>query len=594
VKAKIIINLCRAERLPFPLNKEDAIIDLTNTIANSNKSQFSAFLNDNKIVSDALHNYRFFSKQLAVFSKSNFNFYINDFNVFFILKSSIKHPVNYWAKDFFLLQSLLIHQKNKIENNYTSVVLLFPNDLKFAEKDFDFWIKTIGYKIPVSFLYTENQINKPSLYLLIKTTLSNFKRINNYKIPSGKIPKENNTQCNVYLTNRLDNKHSYFNMYAELKKLFKNKHKDISLLPTLEWRKQTLFSENADIDFFYSKPNFFQQSGIILQLIFLYFKINWFKTSKKIIVEKLNIPLSFLKDELNKTLHNNIHLLILHIWLVNYFKRKKHNVNVFFEDEFYEYGRIISSAIKLANNNKIKHKAYGLQHGHFNEIHTVYTITDEEVHAGLPMPDRFICWGNYYKQLFLSNNSISENFVEAIGNPKYVNNYSLNSQLLQPEIKNILWCLTTKECLETEWNIIQQYSSLNSFNITIRLHPVGHITADELKHLVKGLNYKLSNLSRIEDEFAHNDLIICSAHSTIFLDALLFKKHCIRIVSRLWVGNKSFDNAFLHTVKNFDEFNNAINQIIHKKIDVNIQHTSSNLEFNKDKWLKFIENLQND
>ena len=582
--SKFIINISRAKKIPFYLSKEDGIIDLTKTITDIHKNEISLnFIND-EIIKKSLDNYILFTKKIALFSKNNLSYRINNFTIFFITNTSVKHPYYVWAKDFFILQTILIEKKNEIELKYNSLVLLLPNNLKFIEKEFNQWFALLNYKIPITYYYVENNGIKLTFFLILKVTLINLFRINNYK-PNSRTTQKNKT--NIFLINKIDDKHLSNNIYLELKKLFNNKQTDLCILPLLDWIKQ----DNVDIDFYYAKPSIFQQIWFCFQLIFLYTKITFLKISESIKIERLNIPLSFLKFELIQALYKSNNFLIVHIWLINYLKRKKYSINFFFEDEFYESGRIISSAIRLVNKDrKIKHRAFALQHGHFNEIHTVYTITDEDVQIGLSMPDKFICWGNYYKQLFLSNNSISENFVEVLGNPKYVNNCSHN--MAPSEVKNILWCLTTKECLETEWNILKQYDSLNSFNITIRLHPLGHIKAEELKHLIKGLNFKLSSLPNIEDEFAQNHLIICSAHSTIFLDALVFKKYCIRIVSRLWVGNKSFDNALLYTVKNFDEFNNAINQIIQKKIDWNIQHTSNILELNKDKWYKFIDKLK--
>lgn len=588
MEAKFIINISSAKKTPFSLNKEDGIIDFKKTITDIHKNEISSVFINDEILKKSLDNYILFTKKIALFSKKKLNYHINTFNIFFITNPSVKHAIYFWANDFFILQNILICKKNEIELKFSSIILLLPDNLKFIEKEFNQWFALLNYKIPITFYYDKNNGTKINLFLILKTTLINLFKINGFKPNTDNRQKIHNNQSNIFLINRISDKHSYNNIYVEIKKLFNNKQRDLGILPITDWQKQ----DNIDIDFYYAKPHIFQQIWFCAQLIFLCLRITFFKTSESIKIDKLNIPLSFLKFELIQGLYKFNNLLILHIWLINYLKRKKYRINFFFEDEFYETGRIISSAIHYANKDKkIKHRAFGLQHGHFNETHTVYTITDEDIQTGLPLPDKFICWGNYYKKIFLSHNTISEKFVEVLGNPKYVNNYSLSMPSFT-EVKNILWCLTSKACLETEWNIIKQHSSLNSFNITIRLHPVGHIKADELKDLVKGLNYKLSNLPRIEDEFAQNDLIICSAHSTIFLDAMLFKKYCIRIVSRLWVGNNSFDNPLLYTIKNFDEFNNAINQITFKKIDWNIQHASNILEFNKDKWYKFIDKLK--
>jgi hypothetical protein len=115
---------------------------------------------------------------------------------------------------------------------------------------------------------------------------------------------------------------------------------------------------------------------------------------------------NILRVELSNIGYHNHGFLFFYMWLKKYFKTGiGYKKKLFYQDEFYQTGRMISHAQKAAGNSNIF--SFGVQHGLFFEGHTVYALTDSEITGknALPLPDKFIVWGNFFKQIFLKNNS---------------------------------------------------------------------------------------------------------------------------------------------------------------------------------------------
>src|SRR5690606_33132236 len=139
--------------------------------------------------------------------------------------------------------------------------------------------------------------------------------------------------------------------------------------------------------------------AVILKLIWLFIRFSSLRGKLKLNNEYYKA--GFLKHEMKTTLFATSAFLN-YLWLKNYLRKFKHPVTVFYSDEFYLKGRVIAAAAKSSMNMNIR--TVGVQHGLYFPNHTVYTITDSELQAddfgieGLPIPDKFVVWGEYFKE----------------------------------------------------------------------------------------------------------------------------------------------------------------------------------------------------
>ncbi len=79
-----------------------------------------------------------------------------------------------------------------------------------------------------------------------------------------------------------------------------------------------------------------------------------------------------IQSEFNNLLKDKTEYLFNYMWLSNYFTTFSRPVSVFYQDEFYPQGRIISAAIQNSGNENIA--SYGVQHGIFYEAHTCFFL----------------------------------------------------------------------------------------------------------------------------------------------------------------------------------------------------------------------------
>lgn len=563
----LVINISKSKQFSFPLDKNTEILDLSNTLNINNKILPTDFFDASIVYPKALDYYKEFISKI-VETPNLLHVKINQLPIFWITPLSIKHPIYHWGKDFFLLQSILEHCKDKIENNYNSLVIVIPNEITLFNPSIAKYLNSKKYTLTYS-IYVEDTTNKTTLKTILKTFWWQIKNLNKYH------PKSTACSTNaIYLIGTLKKEHQVQSSFIELKKLFNENNKSISMVPIFEWLQNDSISNVPD-DFINAKPSKIQLLKLFLDYISAYLKI-LVLPSTTLTVNNLELPTKFLKNELRLTLSKNSRYFFANLWLKNYFNNIETSKNIFFDDEFYEFGRTVSDAAKT--NSKIK--TFGLQHGNFNEIHTVYTINDTEIKYNIPIPTHFITWGEIYNQLFLMNNSLPKNYTLALGNPKYIN--QKNKTVIPNQIKNILWCLTTKECFNTEWEIINHSGILDKKNLSIRLHPLKHINEDDLEKKITSIKYKISNEFSIEEAITNNDLIITSAHSTVFIDALVTHKYCIRLTSRLWNGNTNFDSETLKTVTNSLEMAEALSSFLN--IDNYSSNELNNIITNKKYW----------
>ncbi|PKP46453.1 MAG: hypothetical protein CVT95_06970 [Bacteroidetes bacterium HGW-Bacteroidetes-12] len=570
-KKKLVIHIGNLKALPKNLEDAD-LLDISSSIITENKLNPHAFFDYATIYPQTLNTYKQFTEKLLEV-EGLLDLKTNDFPLYWISTCAIKYHSRHWAKDFFVLLTVLEQCKEKITEHYGKLTMLLPSHLSFLTPTIANLLKQKNYTLEHAIVFDNVPFYVPSKLAIAKAFFKDSLKLLSFK------PNNKTVSNAIYFHSpgKAANKNAFL---TNTQQLFTSNNKFLSVLP-FYWNtpeKTTIPSR-----FLIQKPTMRQLFSLGWQVLKTYNQLTKLTPPTLMLGAKYSISTAFLVPELKQTLRRNLHLLIFHQWLTNYFSTLQQPTAIFFEDEFYEIGRIISAAAKkypLVTT-------YGIQHGHFIEMHTVYSIYSSEINKKIPIPTHFITWGKTYNQLFLSNNNLPTAYTLALGNPNYVGNKLLAT--LPTKITSLLWCLTTKECMYLEWDILKTALAQGNYNLTIRLHPLRHITENEVTHLLGNFPFTFAHEQNITESFKNNDLIISSAHSTTFLDALVEGKFCIRITSRFWNGNLTMDNDYLRTVKNKQEFNNAMQFFTSTNL---VAHADNNLlELKEEKWKVFIEEL---
>lgn len=301
-----------------------------------------------------------------------------------------------------------------------------------------------------------------------------------------------------------------------------------------------------------------------------------------------------LQHELLNLILNKTEYLFNYIWLQSYFKSLNGKSHVFYQDEFYPEGRLISSAVKNSNNKSIV--TYGVQHGIFYEAHTVYSITDYELNStgsrnGMPMPDKFIVWGSYFKNHFLKYNSISDDYVITAGNPKYCffDKSVLTESVSERETLTILWCTTLMVDAVRQYNsIILPYLEKNShIKVRMRCHPLvdlksyfNNVIPDHIRS-----NIEFSNTSSIYEDLQMCDAVLTSSGTTVFLDAMFMGKAVLNHVNSDYYMGDLGDKEMIK-INSLEDFEASI-KIISSGLKSDIDYRNI-LEIGVDEWNKII------
>jgi hypothetical protein len=553
------------------INAETKIDVLINLTKNSTKVQSelkeetisqSEFYDS--ISSRSIKDYTSFVSQLSK-AKLNNNKTIRDLQfdklpIYWLTAFSVKHPYNHWLFNLFLLRNYLIEEASNSHQNY----IYLPEKLAYI-KEF------------VSAFYKDNKVkvickttNKPKNEKIsfIKNNLVFIFKI----IFIKSCPAKNTSSKNIFLIR--ENSNSY------LKKIYNvfesNKKISISTLAFQDWYKVNAIQK----ELYNCKPSLIQLFTTFHTLFRL--QLNQTPLKSTIEINDITIDTSIILKEINDTLIFSPHYFYSYLWMKNYFLSKEKTLNIFYEDEFYEIGRVISAAKKNSQNTKIT--TYGVQHGMFSDFHTVYNLNDLELketkqhkNDNLPTPDYFITWGPYFSKQFLKNNTVFKNKIKELGNPLYL----FNEQNLPRKIKqrhNILYCLTSETLFYKELVIVKKILKHHpNSTLILRNHPNFQFKINPNLFNVK---IKQSEEKEIQNDFKVADLVLTSAHSTIFLDAISQNLKVIRLKTEVY--DESMDiispNCITLNKKSSYPLNQKMNQ----------GNASSFLNMDNKKWINLL------
>ena len=335
----------------------------------------------------------------------------------------------------------------------------------------------------------------------------------------------------------------------------------------------------------------------LIELLGVFSKLIWIKIrlrSEQIIIEDTKFNSDFLMHELNAVISHSPHKIYSYLWLRNFFNNQSSKIKVLYEDEFYVSGRVISAAKINSDNENIS--TYGIQHGMFSDNHTVYNISDIELHStlndrnnGMPIPDFFITWGTFFTDFFLKHNSLGKRYIMEFGNPLFVFNSTQTNNTETDSIsgpKKILYCLTSSKLFYDELALVNRILEENdNCELIIRHHPNFKFDVD--KALFKNCkSVKISSETSLLNDLSDVSYVLTSAHSTIFMDALSCGKSVIRLKTSIY--DETMDNKYKDCITIDSSYDGILdlNEIFNTSSKNSIME--SFLYLDSDRWLRFL------
>jgi len=216
----------------------------------------------------------------------------------------------------------------------------------------------------------------------------------------------------------------------------------------------------------------------------------------------------------------------------------------------YETGSLALSIISACKNLDIP--TFGIQHGYiypYNPMYSYGKIISESEPFGFPIPDFLLLYGNYTKQLLISNGYPADKLI-AFGNIFLFNleqfklkfNYKKSLEKFSIN-KNEKIILVTTGKLQRGYssagkydydekiieNLLRKFSNNNNYKIIIKPHPTEFNIQvyDELIKKYSSNNVIISNENIFE--LISLSSVLISVFSTTMYDALCFEKPVIRV-----------------------------------------------------------------
>lgn len=515
------------------------------------------------------------------------------FPVYWITQISIKHAQLSIVKNFFYLLELI---KSRYLEDFTKqeIILCLPSKEFYFNELFQ---KKLKEKFNISSQsYSLNQETK--IYLnwnrlsFFKNVFKSYSEVRK-KCKELKKDIENNTSdisIFTYPNSTWLNQEKHDYVFKELQEYIQTKH-STNYIPFFtasnglnELKKWEDNWDTGLLDHFPSR---------LSTLVFVFKHYRFSKKVNSINISKNNsqrfVDTKIIKKELNDIVFLNHWRMFYYYWLKNYFSNGINTQKrVFYQDEFYDGGRLISHAKNKSGNNLIK--TFGVQHGLFFSGHTVYSITDSEIKGdnSMPIPDKFIVWGKVFKNEFLKNNTLNQDYVVEAGNFRYnsrYNNLTFNTNNRTHNKKTFLWCVTLGADTIQMFEIIKgELNLMKELEIIVRCHPL-HNIKNLIIDLFSSIGYSAFTFSNNQDIF--NDiekagLMISSNASTTFIDGLIGDIPIVNVVLPDYQMDK-FEVHNLHNVKNDKEFKEAL-EIIFCGKEKDKKNDFSQINASVDNW----------
>lgn len=497
-------------------------------------SSFSArqFDQDNQIEKASIREYVNFVGEFSIqrdkYGKNIRGITVNNLPVYWLTSFAEKHPFTHWLFAFFFFKGF-VDKRPDFFDAYEKVLIIIPVEGKIFNAYLENRWTWLGKKAKVV-----SAIERPK-YALLRSCYRKlhfyFRFLLTYlwtAIVSWNSKKNVSFDFMLLSVGRSNTETGLKNCVKNF--LQKNGQLlDVRMEDILSWPYQNSFPL-----FLKRYPNPFK---VLVLLIRIYQNERLAKRAHKLAIIQKDFFASIIYAEIYEALQVTS-LYFNHLWLRNVFSSIETPIKIFYEDEMYKTGRIISSAAIIANKSYIKTVAY--QHGNISESHAVYRFCDAEIFEYapgnkdfVPLPDIFLVWGEYFKRQFLEWFSLDPKRVLVTGNLCYIQmrkdcSFKAPKQKL---IKQILWCTTSFEFAMSEFEIIRRAIEEMDLILAIRMHPNFNIK-NELRQFIPHQIYASilwDNASSIFDSITNSDIVVCSGHSTVFIDCIVCRKPVVRI-----------------------------------------------------------------
>ncbi len=487
------------------------------------------------------------------------NLKIDDYPAYHLTAISQKHSEIHWLNDFCHFLTLIKLNARSFQK-YNYIEIHSPVILKENEKFLNDFLLNNNINTKFNFIYHGKNFN---IFRTFKACISIALKYLRFLIFFKKKIKNKNADS-AFITFSSEKTQ----IYLSLKNIYKAKAKKLSLINLNFWMDRSS-CEKVDGDLIKSKPNLF----FIFKIIYDVFKI--ISLSKNNIydpidIEGLKLNRTFLLSEVMKMTANQFCLqsVISYAWLKMFLSLDNHPKTIFYEDEFYNFGKCIS----VAKNQSINAKninSFGIQHGHINIYQTLYSLSDQEAKSDFPAPDYFIVWSEYYQNILDKNNISKATKILPLGSLVHFDNFNKSTKgLISIDNIKILWCLTDYYSFTKELDILKNSNLWRLSIIKIRQHPNSKFLED-ISYENYGISKDmiLNSSDHIFDQIKESDIIITTWYSTIIIDALLNGKIVIAL------SNDSFKNSLQGTNINVCTSSNELDNLLKNKIKNKKQNT---------------------
>jgi hypothetical protein len=498
---------------------------------------------------------------------------VSELRLFWFTSIALKHDSFHWGQAFFYFKNLLIEYPEIFEGKELTVVIP-RNKRKYLNQEFSRYFKRQGYSIR----FKSRPEKDFSVLSWLKVAMSLILNVVKLKISlktKGRFATVSPHIEKQFVKTEIENSTTkkLYNYSSEWQSSY-----EIPIL--LGWQQLTSYPwKKEDALVIKSLPSFGQ---ILSMLTAVFYKVLTIPSLSNQEINFIDGKFTFklIQKDVLTTLYD-VKKFFSAIWLENYCHRLKKPTKFFFEDEFYDSGKLISSSVKNAGNKLIT--TIGFQHGLITKDHTVYQITDGMINNlsseedGLPIPQQFWVWGSEFKKRFLKINTLPDSYVKVVGNLNYIHHYSkytVSTNKISSK-RTLLWCTTTKSHTLNEFRVMEQglQEYTDNIQLIVRLHPANHTEpsfVDDLFKTIPNLRYKFSENKSIWKDFEESDVVIATMLSTVFVDAWVAQKVVFKVITPL---------AF-HDFKDLDGVLNIYNALIFREELKNIVDNNTRKDIN--------------
>jgi hypothetical protein len=565
VNLSIYINDFLSYKKNNPNQKTENLVDLPGVIHENDgryhKIDLKTLDTDNKIKEKSITEYIEYCSVLSkrvINDKGVRSFKLLQFPVYWLSDISEKHPYYQPLLNIIYLKNLIVSEKLKSEKSEIVRLIISANSIHYLESIENYFkkynIKTDVFTAGTKAIYTNrdflsflSQRRKEFLKIRAMVRKKKSERFSGNgnlvftTVPGTWIPETRKD----YIMN-------------EIFELTLNRNVKIKYLP-LFTSFSSIMEWNGDWVREYKDafPSYLSFHFLCVKMWWLYRKIDNV-ISKKIQDELISDNGILL--EMQKSMYDKFYLFFNYLWYINFFKKLKSPTSIFYQDELYHPGRIISKAVEVSGN--INLKTFGVQHGIIMPGHTVYKISDAEIsdhdkEDALPIPQNLLVWGKYFQNLFSCSAAKFRSIIEVAGNPKYIlakKRYS-ETQLRKEKVK-LLWCTGLMRDVAIEYQFMEELLLTNSnYEMVIRCHPVHNIKTDLKKIMARSIfqRVKFSTEPELVKDIKDNEIIITCSASTVYLDALVMNKKVLSIDTGNYILDKVSVKG-LYNINSKEEF----------------------------------------